>query len=145
MCKKSKLFNNTVKVFQWYKPNFALNVTQQNSYSISHLLGTVTTQWLDSNGVVTVVNCRQHGDYTVDQQQSIHHGWPWWRKWWKKSFCSIVSKHTHISYGGKITLNGIFPPEYAYWKCNSFIRVYSQPWGWLYVPRQYALTRWYRK
>ena len=30
--------------------------------SLSHLLGTVTTQCLDSDGVVTVDNCRQHGD-----------------------------------------------------------------------------------
>ena len=41
--------------------------TQQNSYSISHLSSTVTTQWLDSDGVVTFVNYRQQGDYTVDQ------------------------------------------------------------------------------
>ena len=34
--------------------------TQQNSYSISHLLGTVTRQWLDSDGIVTVDNCQQH-------------------------------------------------------------------------------------
>ena len=39
--------------------------TQQNSYSISHLLGTVTTQWLNSNCVVTIVNCGQHSDYRV--------------------------------------------------------------------------------
>ena len=32
--------------------------TQQNSYSVSHLLGTVTTLWLDSDYVVTVDNCR---------------------------------------------------------------------------------------
>ena len=38
---------------------------QHNSYSICHLLGTVTTLWLDSDSVVTFVNCRQHGDYTV--------------------------------------------------------------------------------
>ena len=42
-------------------------ITQENSYSASHLLGTVTTQWLDSDGVVTVDNCWQHGDYIVDQ------------------------------------------------------------------------------
>ena len=41
--------------------------TQQKSYSISHLLDTVTTLWLDSDGVVTVINCQQHGDYTVVQ------------------------------------------------------------------------------
>ena len=35
--------------------------------SISHLLGTVTTQWLDSDGLVIVDNRQQHGDYTVDQ------------------------------------------------------------------------------
>ena len=28
---------------------------------------TVTTQWLDSDGVVTVDNYRQYSDYTVDQ------------------------------------------------------------------------------
>ena len=43
-------------------PNYC---TQQNSYSIGHLLGTVTTQWLHSDGVVIGVNCRQHGDYTA--------------------------------------------------------------------------------
>ena len=47
-------------------------ITQQNSYSNSHLLGTVTAQWLDSDGVVTVDNCRQQGDYTVDQLCSYH-------------------------------------------------------------------------
>ena len=44
-----------------------LTNTRQNSYSISHLLGTVTTQWLDSDSVVTIVNCQQHSDNTVDQ------------------------------------------------------------------------------
>ena len=41
--------------------------TQQNSYSISHLLDTVsvTIGWLDSVGVVTVVNYLQHSDYTA--------------------------------------------------------------------------------
>ena len=39
--------------------------SQKNSYSISH---TVTTQWLDSDGAVTVANCQQHRDYIVDQQ-----------------------------------------------------------------------------
>ena len=39
--------------------------TQQNSYSISHLLGTVTTLWLDSDCVVTIDNCRRHGEYTA--------------------------------------------------------------------------------
>ena len=40
-------------------------ITQENSYSISHLLATVTTQWLEGDGVVTVHNCQQHGDYTA--------------------------------------------------------------------------------
>ena len=39
--------------------------TQQNSYSISHLLGTVTTWRLDSDSIVTVANCRQQGDCAV--------------------------------------------------------------------------------
>ena len=38
-------------------------VSQENSYSISHLLGTVTASWLDSDGKVTIDNCRQHGDW----------------------------------------------------------------------------------
>ena len=41
--------------------------SQQNSYSISYLLGTVTTQWLDSDSVVPVDNCRQHGDFVYLQ------------------------------------------------------------------------------
>ena len=32
--------------------------------------GTVTTQWLNSDCVVTVNNCRQHSDYIVDQLYS---------------------------------------------------------------------------
>ena len=39
-------------------------VAQQNTYSISHLLGTVNT--LDSGWEVTVHSCWQHGDlYTA--------------------------------------------------------------------------------
>ena len=41
------------------------SVTQQKSYSISHLLSTVTTLWPDSDCVVTVDNCWQSGDYTA--------------------------------------------------------------------------------
>ena len=44
----------------------SVELTQQNSYSISYLLGPVTTQWLDSDGVVTTVNCQQQRDYTGD-------------------------------------------------------------------------------
>ena len=40
-------------------------ITQENSYSISHLLATVTTQWLDGDSVVTVHICKQHSDYTA--------------------------------------------------------------------------------
>ena len=47
-------------------------ITQQNSYSVSRLLGTMNAQWLDSDGVVTVDNCRHHGDFTVDQLCSHH-------------------------------------------------------------------------
>ena len=46
--------------------------TQQNSYSINHLLGAVTTQWLDSDGVVTVDNCQQHSYFTVNKLCSHH-------------------------------------------------------------------------
>ena len=51
--------------------NGKMTNTRQNSYSISHLLGTVTTQCVVSDGVVTVDNCRQHDDYIVDQLCSI--------------------------------------------------------------------------
>ena len=34
---------------------------------MSHLRGAVTTQWLDSDSVVTVDNFWQYGVYTVDQ------------------------------------------------------------------------------
>ena len=43
-----------------------ISLTQQNSYSINHL-GTVTTRLLDSDTEVTVDNCPQHADYTVDE------------------------------------------------------------------------------
>ena len=40
---------------------------QQNSYCISHLLGLVTTWWLDSDSeVVTVANWRQHCDWAAN-------------------------------------------------------------------------------
>ena len=39
--------------------------TQQNSYSISHLLGTVTTLWLEGDCVVTADNCRQSSEHTA--------------------------------------------------------------------------------
>ena len=34
--------------------------TQQNSYSISHLQGTVTTQWLNCDSEFIIVNCQQY-------------------------------------------------------------------------------------
>ena len=43
----------------------AITRTQENSYFISHQLGTVTT-WLDSDGVVIVNNCQQHGDWAAN-------------------------------------------------------------------------------
>ena len=43
-----------------------------NSYSISHLRGTVTIRWRDSDSVVTIDNYRQHDDYTVGQLCSHH-------------------------------------------------------------------------
>ena len=42
---------------------FQQKIAQQNSYIMSHLSGTVTTRQLDSDSVVTLVTCRQHGDY----------------------------------------------------------------------------------
>ena len=52
-----ELNKNTVSC----KQKNTVSCKQQNSYSISHLLDTVTTQWLDSDSVVTIANCRQHG------------------------------------------------------------------------------------
>ena len=52
---------NLIHFYMLY--NYVGICTQQNSYSIGHLLGTVATQRLDSDGVVTVDNCRQHGDH----------------------------------------------------------------------------------
>ena len=53
--------------------------TQQNSYSISHLLGTVTSLWLDSDCVVTFDNCLQHvtwaengSVFTVNSSENLH-------------------------------------------------------------------------
>ena len=91
---------------------FEVLSTQQNSYSISYLWlivwGTVTTWWLDSDGVVTVDidNCQQHGDYTVDQLCSRRVAGSFQRKgdynitvqplrlvgdWWNKSFAVYTS------------------------------------------------------
>ena len=58
-------FSTCVAFLSWFE-NRVL-ATQQNSYSISHLLDTVTTHWLDSDCAVTAVNCRQHGDYTAEK------------------------------------------------------------------------------
>ena len=46
---------------------FVTTDSQQNPYFISHLQSTLTTWWLDSDDVVKIVNCPQHGDYPVDQ------------------------------------------------------------------------------
>ena len=43
-----------------------VKLTQQNSFSISHLLDTVTTQWPDSDSVVTFDDSQQHGNWAVN-------------------------------------------------------------------------------
>ena len=63
------LFNFLDTTRNQYTQCVEVLLTQQNSYSTSHLQGTVTTQWLDSDGVITVVNCRQHGNYLDDQTE----------------------------------------------------------------------------
>ena len=41
--------------------------TSQNSYSISHYAALwLYTWWLDSDGIVTAVNCRQHDDWAAN-------------------------------------------------------------------------------
>ena len=47
-------------------------LSQQNSYSVSHLLGTVTTQWLDSDCVVTVITQGLHSWSTVESPCCRH-------------------------------------------------------------------------
>ena len=63
-------------VMQGMQTDFiAFKLSQQNSYSVSYLLGTVTGLWLDSNcNCVTVDNCRQSGDYTAIHWQLSHRG-----------------------------------------------------------------------
>ena len=51
-----------VKTFKWYAIIPAFCAT---SHIYTAKRGTLTTQWLDSDSVVTVVNCRQCGDYTA--------------------------------------------------------------------------------
>ena len=53
-------------LFFWACSSFSVGLqvyacTQQNTYSISHLHGTVTTQWLDSDSVVTFDNWQVSG------------------------------------------------------------------------------------
>ena len=59
-------FLNFLQLYQTKVTALLCWSTQQNSYSISHyaalwLYGT----WLDSYRVVTIANCRQHGDYNA--------------------------------------------------------------------------------
>ena len=62
-----RIINNSVLNVYKEKQHFIEQEnTQQDSYSIPHLLDTVTKQWLDSDSVVTVVKCWQHGDYTAN-------------------------------------------------------------------------------
>ena len=72
-------------------------IKQQNSYSISHLLGTVTTQWLESDSVVTVAGSTvttrfinyvvtvlpevNNGNYTIIVRSLCLVG-----DWWNRSF-----------------------------------------------------------
>ena len=66
--------------------------TQENSYSISHLLGTVTEQWRCNycwqlpaaqwlHCVITVLSAVNNGDYTVTVQSLCLVGY-----WWNRSF-----------------------------------------------------------
>ena len=48
----------------WWMLGLVSHYTQQNSYSISHLLGTVTTWWLHSDSDID--NCWQHGDWAAN-------------------------------------------------------------------------------
>ena len=56
--------------YHLHRKIFINPLSQQNSYSIGHLLVTVTTQWPDTDSIVTTDNCQQHSDYaasTADQ------------------------------------------------------------------------------
>ena len=52
-----------VKYLTWVATQ---KTTQLNSYSISHLIDTVTTWWLDSDSEVTLANCWQHSDWVAN-------------------------------------------------------------------------------
>ena len=70
--------------------------TQKNSYSISHLHCTVTTRWLDSDGVVTVDNWQQHhGHCTVDQLCS--HSAAGSYLWLKYHHCSVTVQRRSLT------------------------------------------------
>ena len=62
---RGKLRKSPLRVEYNFQMDF--KSTKHNSFSIGHLLGAVTTQWLDRDGAVMVDNCQQHGKYTVDQ------------------------------------------------------------------------------
>ena len=55
----------------WSSLNRQACVIQQNSYSISHLLETVTAWWQDSDSVVTVDNCQQHSNLSCAANGSV--------------------------------------------------------------------------
>ena len=59
---KTLRFVFCLHIDQRKKVFFLYSNTRQNSYSINHLLNKVTTQWLDSDSVVTFDNRRHHSD-----------------------------------------------------------------------------------
>ena len=78
---------------------------QQNSFSISLPLDTMTTWWLVSacsDRVVTVINCKQHSDYTVTVQSLCLVG-----DWWNRSLAMYAYVHKYMTtwiYGGVLKL-----------------------------------------
>ena len=111
-----------------------LMTAQQNSYCISHLLGTVTTWWLDSDSIVTVANCRQHGDWAAncsvvtvllavnngDYTVTVQHS-----NWWKRSFAVVVHS------------NGIFYAMSMCWMEEvglNYVRIILSSWLFCHCP-----------
>ena len=87
---------NTPPKKKWLK--CWLVCSQQNSYSISHLLGTaVTTLWLDSDSVVTIVNCRQLVEYTA-AQVNLSRSTLWCSLWTIAKFktCEMYMSETNL-------------------------------------------------
>ena len=61
-CRSSPKINHYVRIIGYHHHKLLYYCTQWTTYSISHLLCTVTTWWLDSDSEVTFADCQQNSD-----------------------------------------------------------------------------------